>query len=85
MATASALDRFLDPVTACFTPQVAQRIAELQLDSELLSRIEQLAQKANDGTLTAAEDEEYKEYIEGGDMLALLQAKARRFLRQHAQ
>jgi hypothetical protein len=85
MSTASALDRFLDPVTACFTPQVAQRIAELQLDSELLSRIEQLAQKANDGTLTAAEDEEYKEYIEGGDMLALLQAKARRFLRQHGQ
>jgi hypothetical protein len=85
MSTASALDRFLDPVTACFTPQVAERIAALRLDPELSARIESLAQKANEGTLTAEEDEEYKDYIEGGDMLALIQAKARRFLKQHGQ
>jgi hypothetical protein len=85
MATASALDRFLDPVTACFTPQVAERIAELRLDPELLTRIEQLAEKANEGVLTPDEDDEYKDYIEGGDMLALLQAKARRFLKQREQ
>jgi hypothetical protein len=85
MATVSALDRFLDPVTACFTPQVAERIAELRLDSELIARIELLAQKANEGTLTHDEDEEYKDYVEGGDMLALLQAKARRFLKQHGR
>lgn len=85
MATASALDRFLDPVTACFTPQVAERIAELCLDPELTARIEVLAQKANEGTLTRAEDDEYKDYIEGGDMLAILQAKARQFLKQHGR
>jgi hypothetical protein len=79
MSTASALDRLLDPVTACFTPQVAARIAEIRLDPEVLARVECLAQKANEGALTPAEDEEYKDYIEGGDMLALLQAKARRF------
>ena len=85
MATASALDRILDPVTSCFTPQVAERIAELRLDPDLLARIEFLAQKANEGTLTQAEDEEYTDYIEGGDMLALLQAKARRFLRENGR
>lgn len=85
MATASALDRFLDPVTACFTPQVAERIASLHLDSELTARIEELAAKANEGTLTAEEDDEYKDYIEGGDVLSLLQAKARQFLKQHGQ
>jgi hypothetical protein len=85
MATASALDRFLEPITSCFTPQVAERIAQLQLDPELLARIEQLAEKANEGVLTPAEDEEYKDYIDGGDVLALLQAKARRILKQHAQ
>jgi methyl coenzyme M reductase beta subunit len=85
MATASALDRFLDPVAACFTPQVAERIAGLRLDPDLVARIEFLAEKANEGTLTAEEDDEYKDYVEGGDMLALLQAKARRFLRQHGQ
>jgi hypothetical protein len=85
MATVSALDRFLDPVTACFTPQVAERIASLRLDPELTARIELLAQKANEGILTAEEDDEYKDYIEGGDVLALLQAKARRVLKQHKQ
>ncbi len=85
MATASALDRILDPVTACFTPQVAERIVELRLDPELMARIELLAQKANEGTITSEEDEEYKDFVEGGDMLALLQAKARRFLKQHGQ
>jgi hypothetical protein len=83
MATASALDRILDPVTACFTPQVAERIAALRLDPDLTARIKQLAQKANEGTITRDEDEEYKDYIDGGDILALLQAKARRFLKQH--
>lgn len=85
MATATALDRFLDPVTACFTPQVAERIVKLRLDTDLVTRIELLAQKANEGTLTAEEDEEYKDYIEGGDMLTLLQSKARKFLKQHGQ
>lgn len=85
MATANALDRFLDPVTACFTPQVAERIIQLRLDPELTARIELLAQKANEGKLTAEEDDEYKDYIEGGDVLTLLQAKARRILKQHGQ
>jgi hypothetical protein len=82
MATGSAIDRFLDPVTACFTPQVAERIVGLQLDPSLTARIEYLARKANEGLLTPEEDEEYKDYVEGGDMLALLQAKARRVLQQ---
>ena len=83
MSTASALDRMLDPVTACFTPQVAQKIVNLKLDPELMSRIELLAAKANEGALTSDEDAEYKDYVESGDMVALLQAKARQFLRQH--
>ena len=83
MATASSLDRFLDPVTACFTPQVAERIVNLRLDPELLARVELLGEKANEGTLTPEEDAEYKDYIEGGDMVSLLQAKARRFLKQN--
>lgn len=83
MATASSLDRMLDPVTACFTPQVAQKIVDLRLDPDLNARIEFLAEKANEGTLTVDEDDEYKDYVESGDMIALLQAKARRFLKRH--
>jgi hypothetical protein len=82
MATASSLDRLLDPVMSCFTPQVAQRIVDLQLDPELTARIQYLADRANQGTLTPDEEEEYKDYVEGGDVVALIQAKARRFLAQ---
>jgi hypothetical protein len=85
MATASCLDRLLDPVTACFTPQVAQRIADLRLEPSIAARIRDLAEKANEAALTADEDDEYKGYIEGGDMIALLQAKARRFLAEQSK
>jgi hypothetical protein len=83
MATVNSLDRFLDPVTNCFTPPVARKIVELRLEPDLVERIRVLAAKANEGTLTSDEDEAYKSYIDGGDLVALLQAKARRFLQQH--
>jgi hypothetical protein len=83
MATASSLDRLLDPVMACLTRQVAENLVNLRLDPELTERIEYLAAQANEGLLTSEEDEEYKDYIEGGDLISLLQAKARRFLKQH--
>lgn len=57
----------------------------MRLDPELIARIDLLAQKANEGTLTADEDSEYKDYIEGGDVLALLQAKTRRILRENGR
>jgi hypothetical protein len=80
MATVSSLDRFLDPVQGCLTLQVAQRIVDWRPDEALRKRIEELGRKADDGTLTAVEDAEYREYIEDGDVIALLQAKARRLL-----
>jgi hypothetical protein len=85
MATASTLDRLLDPVTSCLTPEVARNLVELRLDPELTARVEWLAEKANEGTLTPDEDAEYKDYVEGADLIALLQAKARRFLMQHGE
>ena len=80
MATVSSLDRFLDPVNGWLTPQVAKQIVDWRPDEQLCKRIEELGQKANEGTLTPDEDAEYGEYIEEGDVIALLQAKARRLL-----
>jgi hypothetical protein len=85
MATANTLDQLLEPITACLTPQVARRIVDLQLEPSISARIMALAEKANAGELTAEEDEEYKGYVEGGDMIALLQAKARRFLAEQSK
>jgi hypothetical protein len=43
-----------------------------------------LAGKANEGQLSADEDAEYKQAIDAIDMVAILQAKARAYLRQHS-
>lgn len=81
MATVSSLDQFFfDPVSGCMTPQVAQRIVDWRPSDALRQRIEVLGCKADAGTLTADEDAEYRDYIDEGDVIALLQAKARRAL-----
>jgi len=80
MATTSYLNRLLDPLTEAFTPKMADAILELRADAELEAHIAELRQKANDGTLTAWEDAEYKDFVEAVDLIPIMQAKARRFL-----
>jgi len=80
MVTSSTLDRFLCPPTGCLTPQIAEKIVEWKPDAQLQARIKELGQKADAGTLSPQEDAEYEQYIEDGDVIALLQAKARHIL-----
>ena len=76
-SVADGLARILDPVAECFTPEVASRVAQLQADPTLQYRIDELAGKCNEGTLTAEEESEYDAYIRAMDVLAVIQAKAR--------
>jgi hypothetical protein len=85
MLSSSTLDQFLDPTTGCLTPQIAKRIVEWQPAADVRQRILELGKKAEAGELTAAEDAEYEQYIEDGDVIALLQAKTRRLLEQSQQ
>ena len=80
MATASYLDHLLDPLTNAFTPEVASAFLRLRADPELEAHIEVLRRKANEGSLTAAEEVEYKDFVETVDLISIVQAKARRFL-----
>ena len=80
----TVLDRILQPVTNCFSPQGAKQIANLQADEATQARIDVLAAKANEGELTDAERKEYSAYVEAINFLGVLQAKARRFLANHA-
>ena len=77
------LDRILDPLTECFTPQVARRIAGLQADRQARRRLDELATKANEGRLTPEEDAEYKQSVDAIDLSAILQAKAYEYLHAH--
>lgn len=80
MSTTSYLDRFLEPVTEALTPEVARAIVGLRADPELQARIETLRRKANEGSLTAEEEAEYKDFVEALDVISIIQAKARQFL-----
>ena len=80
MATVSYLDRFLDPVTEAFRPEVARRIIELEADSSLQAEVDLLRQKANEGSLSAEEDAAYKDIVEAIDVISIIQSKARSFI-----
>jgi hypothetical protein len=76
MATASYLDRLLEPLTEAFTPKMASVLLELRADSEVEARIGELRRKANAGTLTPEEDAEYKDFAKAVDLISIMQAKA---------
>lgn len=78
----SPLDRLLERVTDCLTPEVAAKVVALRADESTQTRLDELADKANEGTLTDAEQSEYAEYVRAIDVIAILQAKARALLRK---
>ena len=78
----AVLNRFLRPFTECLTPEVAQRIVNLQLDVQSQARLDELAAKANEGQLTDDERQEYEEFVEGIDLMGILKARARTVLTQ---
>ena len=82
--SSAVLNRFLEPLTDCFTDEVADRIVGLRPDPLLLRRVDELAAKANEGELSAEESAEYAEAIEANDLVALFKAKARAQLSRKA-
>jgi hypothetical protein len=78
------LERLLEPLTDALTPESASALLNLRPDPELEARVEDLGRKANDGTLTPAEDAEYKDFVEAVDIVSTMQAKARRVLSRQA-
>lgn len=76
--TDTTLERFVDHLIQGFTPDLAKHFAELpRPDAEFQSRLDELADKANEGSLSADEAREYDTYIELIDFVALMRLKAR--------
>ena len=85
MSTVSYLDRFLQPVTQAFTPELARVLVDLRADDELQAEVEVLRQKANMGRLSPDEEMAYKDFVEAVDVISILQSKARSFLASHSE
>ena len=74
------VQRLIAPIGQCLSPEVARRIAELKADLQLQSRVDQLADKANDGTISDKERAEYEQYVKFSQFVTLLQIHARNLL-----
>ena len=76
----TAFERVLAAVGQCLDRQSAEALLRLRADKEMQGRIEELADKSTEGTLTPEEREEYEALIRVGNFVAILQARARRLL-----
>ena len=80
---ADLLNPLLEPIARCFTPESAREVLNAHSSEVALQRAEELAEKSQRGTLTPDERAEYRVFVEVGDLVALLKAKARRYLAEH--
>ena len=72
------LERFVEHLTRGFTPELAKHFAELpQPNPEFQDRLDKLAEKANEGSLSPTETLEYEKYVEYMDLVAFMRLKAR--------
>jgi hypothetical protein len=76
----NALDRMLDPLTDYLTPAMARRLVKFRADAETQARIDDLADKCNEGELTPTERREYEAFVRAINLIAILQSKARTVL-----
>jgi len=60
--------------------EAARKLVQLKADAKTQARVDQLAGKCNEGDLTPAERSEYETFVAAGNLIAILQAKARLIL-----
>jgi hypothetical protein len=70
----------LDPLGRTLTPDAARQLVELRADQELQRRVDDLAARCNEGTLTSDERSEYEAYVTAATLIGVLQSKARAVL-----
>ncbi len=81
-SASAVLDRLLEPLARSLTPAAARAVVDFRLDREDQTRIAELAQKCQEGVLTTKERQEYEAYVRTGDLITILQSKARRLLKK---
>ncbi len=74
------LRRVVDPEQPLLSSETARALLRLAFHADDRARMNQLAEKNRAGQLTAAEEQELNGYIRVGQMLGILQSKARRSL-----
>ncbi len=73
----------VDPLGRGLTPSSAREILAVRASDAAQKRVAELAELCNRGALTPGERAEYQLYVEVGDVVALLQTRARLYLSEH--
>ena len=73
--------RLIERNESHLAPEVARYLLALDFRGPDRDRMNELAEKAREGHLTREEDVELNSYIQVGNLLAILQSKARKSLR----
>jgi hypothetical protein len=83
MSSSTLLERMVDPIGKALTPDAARAILAVQADDETQARIDELADRCTEGTLSPEERAEYQEFVSLFNLLALLQSRARSVLQMN--
>jgi hypothetical protein len=82
--TIAILRRLIDSGTGSVNPATARAVLDFHLSDADQSRMDELAAKSTQGSLTPSELEEYDAYIAAADLLSLWKSQARQALRHSA-
>jgi hypothetical protein len=79
MSGAAAFQRGVNPLLELLLPGKVDELLAAKGDPALSDRIEQLASKSTEGTLSPEEREEYLGYIRANKFVAVLRREAKKF------
>jgi hypothetical protein len=74
------LAELLEPISTSLNEEAARKLLRLRANPKLQARIAQLARKCNEGKMTSEERAQYETFVIAGDIIAILQARARLLL-----
>ncbi len=80
----SVIDRVVSQFGQCLTSDAANRIAALRVDPDMQGRIDYLAELNAEGDITSDDKAELEAYVSAAAFLSVLQAEARRIVRDRA-
>ena len=82
---AAILARLVASQNEIHTPEVAQYLLSFAFQQSNMQRMQELAERGQDGTLKDQEREELESYLHVCNLLAIMQSKARQCLRTNLQ
>jgi hypothetical protein len=79
MSAQTAFQRGVSPLLQLLLPGREHAVLSVEADQSLRERIEELAAKSTEGTLSSDEREEYAGYVRANKFVAVLRREAKKF------